>query len=147
MAEKNSISRPTRGQLERSLSQQLQKLYREHLDHTTGKVSCRLFEDKLTVIVENSLTQPERLLLENGNSDRVEKLHDDLSRLVRPQLIDLVETILDQKVVDLMSDTTLETGRTGLVIVLSGRPCAPTSDKSSSGEKTSAAEATSANNL
>jgi uncharacterized protein YbcI len=42
----------TRGQLERTLSQQLQKLYKEQLGHSTGKVSCRLFDNKLMVIVE-----------------------------------------------------------------------------------------------
>ena len=135
MSEKSSTPKQTRGQLERSLSQQFQKLYREHLDHNTGKISCRLFDDKLTIIVEDALTQPERLLLENGNSDRVEKLHNDLSRLVRPQLVELVETVLGREVVDLMSDTTLETARTGLVIVLSDRPCTASSDKSTADEE------------
>jgi uncharacterized protein YbcI len=112
----------TKGQLERSLSQQFQKLYRDCLGHSTGKVSCRLFDDKVTIIIEDSLTQPEQLLMENSDPQRVKELHSDLSEIVRPQLVDLVENTLQQKVVDLMSDTTLETGRTGLVIVLSDYP-------------------------
>jgi uncharacterized protein YbcI len=112
----------TRGQLERTISQQFQKLYRNQLGHATGKVSCRLFDNKLTIIVEDALTQPEQLLLQNGSSQQVEELHSDLAKLVRPRLVDLVETILGLEVIDLMGDTTLETGRTGLVIVLSDRP-------------------------
>jgi ABC-type sugar transport system ATPase subunit len=61
----------TRGQLERRLSQQFQKLYRDKLGHLTGKVSCRLFDNKLTIVIEDSLTQPEQLLLKNGSSQRV----------------------------------------------------------------------------
>jgi uncharacterized protein YbcI len=112
----------TRGQVERALSQQFQKLYRERLGHSTGKVSCRLFDNKLIILVENSLTQPEQLLLKNGSSRKVEELHTDLAQLMRPQLVDLVESMLGLEVVDLLSDTTLETARTGLVVILSDRP-------------------------
>lgn len=121
--------RPTRGQLERTLSQQFQKLYRDNLGHATGKISCRLFDDKLTIIIEDSLTQPEQLLLQNSGTQRVEELHADLAKVVRPQLVEIVEKILGLDVIDLMSDTTLETGRTGLVIVLSDRPEMISSEK------------------
>ena len=131
MATGNFSHIPTRGQLERTLSQQLQKLYRDHLDHTPAKVSCRLFDNKLTVIIEDALTQPEQLLLNNGRSGRVEELHTDLTQLVRPQLVTLVEQVLGLEVVDLMGDTTLETGRTGLVIVLSERPQVAASNETS----------------
>ena len=114
--------KPTRGQLERTLSQQFQKLYREHLNHSTGKVTCQLFDDKLTIIVEDSLTQPEQLLLEESKSEIVEQMRSDLDDAIRPKIIDLVEEILGQKVIDLMSDTTLKTGRSGVVIILSGQP-------------------------
>ncbi len=138
MSENNTPPKPTKGQLERSLAQQFQRLYRQHLNHQTGKVSCRLFDDKLTIVIEDSLTQPEQLLLENGSPDRVEKLHQDLSRLVRPQFVDLIETVLGRKVVDLMSDTTLETARTGLVIVLSDRPSTASSGNNGLEEEPSA---------
>jgi uncharacterized protein YbcI len=113
------LKHPTRGQLERTVSQQLQKLYREQLGHTPGKITCQLFNDKLTIIVEGSLTQPELLLLQETSPQRVEQLRTDLDEAVRPKLISLVETVLDRQVLDLMSDTTLETGRTGMVIILS----------------------------
>ncbi|MEB3213045.1 MAG: DUF2294 domain-containing protein [Leptolyngbyaceae bacterium] len=96
------------------------------------QISCRLFDDKLTIIIEDSLTQPEQLLLQNSGSQRVEELHADLAKVVRPQLVQIVEEILGLEVIDLMSDTTLETGRTGLVIVLSDRPETVLSEKSHS---------------
>ena len=110
---------PTRGQLERSLSQRLQKLYREHLGHSTGKVTCQLLGDKLTIVIESSLTQPEQLLLQESDAQKVEQLRAELDGAIRPKLISLVEEILDLQVIDLMSDTTLATGRTGFVIILS----------------------------
>lgn len=115
---KSEINKPTRGQLERSLSQQIQKLYREALGHSPSKVTCQLRDDQLTVVIDSSLTQPEQLLLQGYDTERVEQLRSDLDNLVRPKLTAIVEATLGQEVVDLMSDTTLETERTGLVIVL-----------------------------
>lgn len=110
----------TRGQLERQLSQQFQKLYFDYLNHSTGRVSCKLFNNSLTVIVENALTQPEQILLkQKGNPDLVERVRSDLDAAIRPEMVELVEEILGKKVVDLMGDTTLKTGRTGVIFILS----------------------------
>lgn len=113
------IEGPTRGQIERTLSQQLQKLYREHLGHSTGKVTCQLVKDKLTIVIEDALTQPEQLLLQKKDDiDLVKQVRSDLDEVLRPQLISLIEANLDRKVLDLISNTTLETGRTGLIVIL-----------------------------
>lgn len=116
----SEVSAPTRGQLERYLSQQIQKLYRECLDHSTGKVGCQLFKDKLVIIIEKALTQPEQLLLEkNGDKDLVEQVRADLDAAIRPKVVGVVEQILDRKVSDLISDTTLDTERSGIIVILS----------------------------
>ncbi|NJL44767.1 MAG: DUF2294 domain-containing protein [Leptolyngbyaceae cyanobacterium SM2_3_12] len=117
----NQPKPPTRGQLERTLSQQFQKLYRQHLDHATGKISCQLSSHQLTVIVEDSLTQPEQLLLDESSPDLVEQVRSDLDDVIRPKIITLVESVLGKAVIDIMSETTLTTGRTGIVIVLEDR--------------------------
>ena len=114
-----NLKTPTRGQIERTLSQQIQKIYREHLDHTTDKVSCQLFKDKLVVIIEGALTQPEQLLLKKKNDkELVEQVRSDLDEAIRPRMISLVEEVLNRKVSDLISDTTLDTGRSGVIVIL-----------------------------
>ncbi|MEO1295182.1 MAG: DUF2294 domain-containing protein [Cyanobacteria bacterium J06636_16] len=115
----SNLKTPTRGQLERTLSQQIQKLYREHLDHATGKVSCQLSKDKLVVIIEDALTQPEQLLLERqSDQELVEQVRSDLDAAIQPGMVSLVEEILSRKVSDLISDTTLNTGRSGIIVIL-----------------------------
>lgn len=109
----------TRGQLERTLSQRLQKLYRECLEHAPGKVSCQLLKDKLTIVIDNSLSRPEQLILQVGNPELARQMRSNLDDYIRPKIISLVEEVLDQKVLDLLSDTTLETERTGFVVILS----------------------------
>jgi len=112
----------TRGQAERSLSQQIQALYREQLEHQPSRVTCQLLSEKLVVIIENSITQPEQLLVEEGQTELVEQVRSSLSAAIEPQIKALVEEALDVTVTDLMSDAKLDSGRTGIIMMLSEVP-------------------------
>lgn len=113
---------PTQGQLQRQLSQKFQRLYREQLDHSPGKITCQIIDEKLLLVIEDSVTKPEQLLAEQGESDLAEKVREDLSMALRPQIVELVESNLERQVVDILTDATLDTGRTGVVIILSEPP-------------------------
>jgi uncharacterized protein YbcI len=115
-------SKPTRGQLERLLSQRLQALYREQLGHQPGKVTCQIFDEKVAIIMENSITPPEQLLADRGQSDLAEQVRSELDEAIKPQLKTLIEEVLGAAVLDLLSDATLETGRTGIIVVLEVTP-------------------------
>ncbi|MBE9136677.1 DUF2294 domain-containing protein [Nodosilinea sp. LEGE 07088] len=122
MAADTSSSPPTLGQLQRNLSQQFQRLYREQLGHAPGKITCQILEEKLLLIVEKSVTKPEQLLIEEGQAELAEQVRDDLATALRPQIIDLVETTLARQVEDILTDSTLATGRTSIVVILSAPP-------------------------
>lgn len=113
---------PTRGQLERTLSQSIQALYRQELGQQPSKVTCQLFDSKLAVIVENSITAAEQILAEEGQNELAEQVRSSLEEVTKPRLKELIEEILDIKVTDLLSDSTLETGRTGVIAVLDNTP-------------------------
>jgi len=115
-------SKPTRGQLERLLSQKLQALYRVQLGHQPGKVTCQLFDETLAVIVENSITPPEQLLGNSGQIELAEQVHADLEEAIQPQVKMLIEEVLGVSVLDLLSDATLKTGRTGIIAILGVTP-------------------------
>ena len=115
-------SKPTRGQLERSLSQRLQALYRDQLGHQPGKVTCQLFDEKLAIILEDSITPPEQLLAERGQTELAQQVHSELDEAIKPQLKAVIEEVLGVKVLDLLCDATLETGRTGIIAVLDLTP-------------------------
>ncbi|MEW6492229.1 MAG: DUF2294 domain-containing protein [Cyanobacteriota bacterium] len=115
-------SKPTRGQLERTLSQRLQSLYREQLGHQPSKVTCQLFDEKLAIIVEDSITPPEQLLADRGQAELAEQVRSELDEAIKPKLKTLIEEILGATVLDLLSDATLETGRTGIIAVLDVTP-------------------------
>jgi uncharacterized protein YbcI len=112
----------TRGQLERSLSQNIQALYRSQLGHQPGKVTCQLVDEKLTIVIEDSVTQPEKLLASDGKSSLAEQLCTNLNSAIRPQIKTLIERILSVDVLDLLGEAVLSTGRTGLIAILASSP-------------------------
>lgn len=112
----------TRGQLERKLSQAIQAFYREHLGHQPSRVICQLFEAKLAVIVENSITNAEQILIDEGKNDLAEKVRSNLDDVLKPRLMKLIETTTEMKVLDILSDATIDTGRTGVIAVFQSTP-------------------------
>ena len=118
----------TRGQIQRALSQKIQKFYKDQIGHSPGRVTCQIIDNTITVIAEDSLTKLEQLLIE-GEKDKltpvrvdVEQVRSDLDTTLRPALIDIIQETLSIEVVDVLSDTTLETGRTAIVTILAKAP-------------------------
>lgn len=113
---------PTQGQLERTLSQRIQTLYKNQLGHRPGQVTCRLLSEKLIILIEDSITQPELILAQEGQMHLAQEVRSELDDAIKPQLRALIEEVLKVDVVDLLSDATLETGRTGAIVVLAESP-------------------------
>ncbi|MDF0556779.1 DUF2294 domain-containing protein [Kamptonema sp. UHCC 0994] len=113
---------PTRGQLERKLSQRILALYRSQLGHQPTQVSCNLVDQKLIIVLENAITPPEQLLAKNGQEGLAHQVRSELETVIQSQLKELIEKVLDVTVTDLLNDTTLETGRTGTIAILKATP-------------------------
>ncbi|MGB3532868.1 MAG: DUF2294 domain-containing protein [Microcoleaceae cyanobacterium] len=121
----------TRGQLERTLSQKIQAYYRQQLGHQPSKISCQLFDNQLAIIVEDSITPAEKLLLKEGKEALAEKVRFSLNDATKPELKSLIQEILAVNVTDILSDATLDTGRTGIIAVLENSPQVRNSNSSS----------------
>ncbi|MEG5064617.1 DUF2294 domain-containing protein [Microcoleus sp. B3-A4] len=113
---------PTRGKLERTLSQGIQALYRSQLGHSTSQTLCNLWDNKLIIVVENGLTQPEKLLAQNGQQDLALQVRTQLESLLELPLKELIQKVLGVGVIDLLRGATLETGRTGTIAILASAP-------------------------
>jgi uncharacterized protein YbcI len=97
-------------------------LYRDQLGHQPGKVTCQIFDEKLALIIEDSITPPEQLLADRGQADLAQQVRSELDEAIKPGLKALIEEVLGVSVLDLLSDATLETGRTGIIAVLEVTP-------------------------
>jgi uncharacterized protein YbcI len=113
---------PTRGQLERQISQKVQALYREQLGHQPSKVTCQIFDNKLALVIEQSITNAEQILLKQGKENLAEEVHSNLDDAIKSELKDLIREITKIEVIDVLSDATLETERTGTIVILESMP-------------------------
>ena len=116
------ISPPTRGQLERTLSQRIQSLYRTQLEHQPSRVTCQIFDEKIAIVLEDSITQPEQLLVSSGQEELAEQVRTELDEALQPQLKALIEEIVGVAVIDLLSNAKLSTGRSATVVILAQTP-------------------------
>ena len=115
-------SPPTRGQLERSLSQRIQSLYRTQLEHQPSRVTCQIFDEKIAIILESSITKPEQLLLNSGQEELAGQVRIELDEVLEPQLKALIEEVVGVAVIDLLSNAKLSTGRSATVAILAQTP-------------------------
>ena len=115
-------SYPTRGQIERTLSQRIQALYRTQLEHQPSRVTCQIFDEKIAIILEDSITQPEQLLVENDQEELAEQVRAKLDEAIEPKLKALIEEVVGVAVIDLLSDAKLATGRTATIAILAQTP-------------------------
>ena len=112
----------TTGQAEREINQRLRSLYKKQLGHKVSDVTCQLFDTKLAIVLENAVTKVEKKLLEDGKETLTAQVHEDLSGAIESHIKEVVESTLDVSVIDVLDDTELSSGRTGMIVVLSESP-------------------------
>lgn len=115
---RGDTSSPSTEVLEQSLSQRIKVLYLTQLGHEPDEVECRLINQTLTIIVENPITQPEQLLLKSGKQEFAEQVRYTIHKAFQPQLKALIEEVFGTRVVDLLGDSKIQTGRTSILAVL-----------------------------
>ena len=114
---------PTIGELERNIGQNVQKLYRQTLGHSPGKVVCHFFGNQLAIVVEKSLTKVEKTIAQaEQDKQTAEKLNAVINDALKLKLATLVEEILAVKVEGILSDSTFDGDRTGAILTLEKLP-------------------------
>jgi uncharacterized protein YbcI len=114
---------PTIGQLERNLSQSIQKLYRQELKHSPSQITCQLFGNHLAIVIENAITAVEKTIAKIKNDNQtVKQFNTAINEIIESKLKILIEEILAVEVHDILFDSTLETNRTGAIATLAHPP-------------------------
>jgi uncharacterized protein YbcI len=113
---------PTSGQIERSLSQQIQAIYKDQLGVRPDRVVCQFFDQKLAIALEKVTTPSEQLLLSNDRVESAKKMRSHLDAALKPRLIKSIEEISGVEVKTLLSDTDLTCDVSGMIVVLGNVP-------------------------
>lgn len=113
---------PTRGQIERTIGQKLQALYRERTGQRPEKVTCQFFDEKLAIVLEQVSTPAERFLLDSGRQEIAELFRSELEAQMRAETIALIEEIATTQIVEVLGSTNLKIGVSALIAILNEPP-------------------------
>lgn len=111
-----------KSKIEREISNRIRSLYNNQLGHSPSKIICQFFYKTLAIAIENSVTCPEQALIRAGYDILAEQVRLDLDKITSTQIKHLIEEVIQKPVVDLMSNTSLTTGCTGIIVVLGELP-------------------------
>jgi uncharacterized protein YbcI len=103
--------------LEDVLSPKIRDIYKNQLKHQLDSVSFYLFERTLIVILEGTVTPPEKMLNNNEKICLAKKVRKVIDSILKPQLKTIIEDVMNVKVIDFLCDTTLESNCTSAIVI------------------------------
>jgi uncharacterized protein YbcI len=84
------------------------QLLHEYTGRGPTKAKTLINDNVVTVLLADTLTRGERKLVENGHSERVTQLRHDYQMVMRDDLVAVVESQLDRKVIAFMSQNHID---------------------------------------
>lgn len=96
--------------LKRELQSRIRSLYIEKLNHYPRQISLNIFEKQLVIVIDSAVTKPEALLISSDRSSLAYQVRTKINKILQPQLICLIENVLDSAVINLLLATHLESG-------------------------------------
>jgi uncharacterized protein YbcI len=108
-------------QIEDLLSQKIKNIYKSQLEHQLDDISYKLFDRTLVIVLEGTVTSSERLL---KTSDRIlaERVREAIDSVIQPQIKEIIEEVLNVRVIDFLSDTTIDNNLTGAIAMFEFKP-------------------------
>jgi len=80
----------------------------EYTGRGPTKAKTVISEDLVTILVADTLTRGERKLVDNDDADEVLQLRHHYQRIMRPELVAIVERQLKRKVIAFMSQNHID---------------------------------------
>jgi uncharacterized protein YbcI len=115
----------TKGQLERILVQRIQNFYQRRIGQRPAKATCQLFDDRIAIILEQTISAAEQSMINIGREDLASKWRKELHEALKPELKAIVEDVTDTPVMTVMIDSDLATGFSCVAAVLAHVPAMP----------------------
>ncbi|AFY55248.1 hypothetical protein Riv7116_2746 [Rivularia sp. PCC 7116] len=107
--------------LEMILAERIQCLFINQLGHQPKDIYCRLLDKKLTIVVENAITKPEKLLISAGYKEIVEKARNSIEKILQPQLKQIIEEVTTSKISNILFATHLDTNYVSVIALFANK--------------------------
>lgn len=99
------------------LTERIQALYEQQLGQQLNEISYQAFDNTLVIVIEGAVTKPEKILNEGDCQVLARQVRTVLDRVIQSHLKGLIEEVMQARVVDFLSDTKMETDRTGAIAI------------------------------
>jgi uncharacterized protein YbcI len=103
--------------IESVLSQKIKDIYQEQLEHQLNNISYKLFDRTLIITLEGIITSPEKLLKNENHLYLAKQVREAIDSVIHPQIQKIIEEVLNVKVIDFLSDTTIDHDMTGAIAI------------------------------
>jgi uncharacterized protein YbcI len=90
------------------ISTEAVRLVHEYTGRGPTKARTTINHDSVMILLADTLTKGERKLAENGKSERVLQLRHDFQKVMRDDLVAIVERVTERKVIGFMSDNHID---------------------------------------
>ncbi|MCU0525385.1 MAG: DUF2294 domain-containing protein [Elainella sp. Prado103] len=112
---------------EQAIAEQVRELYSDQLGKQPSFILCQQHEGRLIILIEDGLTQPEHLLLNQGQVTLVRQIRDGLHSILQSKIRFIIEDVNQVPVQDFSSAAHLETGQISFVATLAAASTHPDS--------------------
>ena len=116
--------------IESLLSQKIKDIYQSELEHQLDNISYKLFDRTLIIMLEGTITSPEKLLKNNNGYHLAKQVRAAIDKIIHPQIQNIIEETLNVRVVDFLCDTTIDRELTGAIAIFEFKPNEAKNDKS-----------------
>ena len=109
------------GPISQAISNGAVQLLREYTGRGPTKARTIVNDDAVLILLADTLTKAERMLAEAGRSEMVLETRHEFQKVMREDLIALVESEVDRKVIAFMSSNNIDPDMAAEVFVLARR--------------------------
>ncbi|MCM1981896.1 Na-translocating system protein MpsC family protein [Lyngbya confervoides] len=105
--------------IEETLAHKICSLYQSLVGHAPDLVTCQfLNQEQLVLIFQNAISPVEQLLFRMEQQPLAKQVRSQIDLTFHEQLIGLVEKSTQRSIIDLLSESKIETGRKSIILVL-----------------------------
>lgn len=108
--------------LENILSQKIQDIYQHQLKQQLQNISFRIFDRTLIIIMEGTVTAPEKLLSQSDRLILAKQVRQAIDLTIQPQIKNTIEEVMDVTIVDFLCDTTIDNNCTAAIAIFELTP-------------------------
>lgn len=108
--------------IESVLIPKIKDIYHQELEQKLDNISYKLFDRILVILIEGIITSPEKLLQKKQRGDLAKQVRTTVDGVIHPQIKKIIEEVLEVKVIDFLTDTTMNNNLTGAIAIFEFTP-------------------------